>query len=61
MNPGDLVLWTDPCTERDQSAVFIARYGSRMIIETITPSGHLGLRYVDPRDVRPATSTPEHP
>lgn len=57
MTPGDLVIWTDSSIERDQSAVFIARYGPRLIIETVTHTGHLGLRYVDPKDVRPATST----
>jgi hypothetical protein len=53
MSPNDLVIWTDPTTEREQSAVFIGRHGSRLIVETITPSGHLGLRYVESQDVRP--------
>lgn len=41
MSPGDAII-------------YVGSYGGRAIIETTTPSGHLGLRYVDPRHVRAA-------
>lgn len=62
MNPGDAVHWTNPDTGQTQVAIFVARYGTRLVIETHTHTGHLGLRYVDPKDVRPTdTSIAEHP
>lgn len=56
MNPGDAIHWTNPANGQTQVGVFIARYGSRLVIETATPKGHLGLIYVNPADVRPAGS-----
>lgn len=54
MSPGDPVIWTNPDGGHQQVAIFVARYGLRLVIETTSPTGHLGLRYVDPKDVRPA-------
>lgn len=56
MTPGDAIIWTDIETGREYSGKYIGSYGGRAIIETTTPSGHLGLRYVDPRHVRAANS-----
>lgn len=61
MTPGDPIFWTDPATGDERPGKFVAAYGGRLIIETVTHAGHLGLRYVDPKDVRPVTSTGERP
>jgi hypothetical protein len=54
MSPGDPILWTDPDTGREYSGKYVGSYGGRAIVETTTPSGHLGLRYVDSRHFRSA-------
>lgn len=56
MAPGDPVIWTDSVTGDERPGKFVGTYGGRQIIETVTHTGHLGLRYVDPKDVRPVTS-----
>lgn len=56
MNPGDAIHWTNPENGQTQVGIFIARYGTKLVIETATHTGHIGLRYVSPADVRP-TST----
>jgi hypothetical protein len=53
MNQGDPVIWTN--AGKDQPGTFICRYGRWYVIETVTSKhGHLGLKYVNPNDVRPA-------
>lgn len=54
MNPGDSILWIDIETGREYSGKYVGSFGGRSIIETTTPTGHLGLRYVDPRHIRRA-------
>lgn len=61
MNPGDAIHWTNPDNGQIQVGIFIARYGTRLVIETAAPTGHLGLRYVDPKDVRSVTSSGNAP
>jgi hypothetical protein len=61
LNPGDPVIWTNPTTGTELASTFVGTYGRWSIIETVTESGHLGLRYVHPTDVRTADNgTPEH-
>jgi hypothetical protein len=58
MSPGDPVIWIDRgAAGAERPGHYVATYGGRLVIETVTHTGHLGLRYVDPRDVRPVTST----
>lgn len=62
MSPGDAIHWTNPDTGQTQIGVFVCRYGNRLVIETATHTGHIGLRYVQPEHVRPASiPTAEHP
>lgn len=61
MSPGDPIIWTD-LHLRERRGTFIATYGAKAIIE-LPAHGARGveLRYVDPKQIRPAdTSTPEH-
>jgi len=60
MNPGDPIIWTDSAGA-EQAGIYIGRHGNHAIAETVTPSGHLGLRYVDFRDMRPAGPPSEVP
>lgn len=54
MNPGDPIIWTDIETGREYAGKYVGSYGGRAIIETTTPTGKLGLRYVDPKHLRSA-------
>lgn len=58
MNTGDPVIWTNPTTGKELPAVFKGTHGLWQIIETVTETGRLGLRYVHARDIRPAGATP---
>lgn len=53
-SPGDPVIWTNPTTGKELPAVYKGSHGLWQIIETLTETGHLGLRYVHARDIRPA-------
>jgi hypothetical protein len=62
VSPGDAIHWTNPKTGKSQPGLYNRRWGSYYEIRTKTPSGYIGLRYVQPEHVRPATeSTAEHP
>jgi hypothetical protein len=54
MSPGDPIIWTNPTTGHDLPGTYVGTYGRWIIIETLTESGHLGLRYVHAHDVRAA-------
>lgn len=54
MSPGDAILWINPDTGQTQVGIYIAPYGAQYVIQTATHTGHLGLRYVNPKDVRAA-------
>lgn len=60
LSPGDHVIWSSPTTGTELAATFVGTYGRWSIIETVTESGHLGLRYVHPGDVRPADNGSEN-
>lgn len=54
MTQGDPVFWTNPDGGHTQVGIYVATYGRRLVIETTSTTGHLALRYVDPKDVRGA-------
>jgi hypothetical protein len=60
MTSGDPILWTNPTTGKEQPGSYVSTYGRWSIIGTLTETGHLGLRYVHPGDVRSAADSAEH-
>lgn len=55
LSPGDPVVFTHPTSGKEIPAVYKGTHGLWRIIETLTETGRLGLRYVHARDIRPST------